>query len=296
MRKMLGVVLLVVSGAGQAELFDRGGGFIYDDILNLTWTQNANINGRAGWDEQLVWADGLSIYDAERSHSWDDWRLPSVDRDGDGVILGCWYETELACRDNELGYMYHHYGVTADAPGLFTGVQPDFYWSRTPDPRSYIAWGFNMGTGYRYDGGKRAENFAWAVRDGDVAVPILMPAINVQPNDDNNFVKTDGNFSDNMFVAIQGSAEFDATQVESATVKFGPAEASPQIIPGDVVDTNNDGIDDMQLEFRIADTGLGCDLVDAGVTLTGETNGGLIQFEGSDVVTTSECVEASCHP
>ena len=296
MRHPLGVILLFVLGSAQAALHDRGGGYIYDDVLNLTWIQYANINGRADWNEQNAWADGLSLYDVERNRYWDDWRLPNVDRDGDGIILGCWHDTELACRDNELGYMYHHYGVTADTPGLFIGLQPDVYWSSTPEARSYIAWGFNMGTGYRYDGGRRGEKFAWAVRDGDVAAPILMPAIDVQPSDDNNFVKTDGSFSDNMFVAIQGSAEFDATQVDSATVKFGPAEALPHIIPGDVVDTNNDGIDDIRLKFRIADTGLECDLVDHGVTLTGETNGGLIQFEGSDVVTTSECIEVSCHP
>ena len=128
------------------------------------------------------------------------------------------------------------------------------------------------------------------------AESILMPAIDVQPNDANNFVKTDGSFSDKMFVAIQGSAEFDATQVDSATVKFGPAAVSPHIIPGVINDRNEDEFDDMDLTFRIADTGLGCDLVDKAITLTGETNGGLIQFEGSDVVTTSECVATSCHP
>jgi hypothetical protein len=120
--------------------------------------------------------------------------------------------------------------------------------------------------------------------------------IDVQPNDDNNFVKTDGNFSDKMFVAIEGSATFDAAQVDSATVKFGPGEATPFTVPGTVVDTNNDGIDDMRLKFRIADTGLGCGYNDENVTLTGETNGGIIQFEGSDSVTTDLCDATSCHP
>jgi len=120
--------------------------------------------------------------------------------------------------------------------------------------------------------------------------------IDVQPNDDNNFVRTDGNFSAKMYVSVEGSAEFDASQVDASTVKFGPAEASPHTIPGNVVDTNDDGIDDMKLMFRIADTGLTCGISDEDVTLTGETNGALIEFEGSDVVTTELCDASSCHP
>lgn len=124
---------------------------------------------------------------------------------------------------------------------------------------------------------------------------VLLIDIDVQPTDDGNFVGTDGNYSDKMFVSIEGSAEFDATQVDTSTVKFGPAETSPHTIPGDVLDTNNDGIDDMRLGFLIYDTGLGCENVDD-VTLKGETNGGLIQFEGSDTVTTDLCDVSSCHP
>ena len=31
------------SGAAQATLIDRGGGLIYDSVLNVTWLQNANL-------------------------------------------------------------------------------------------------------------------------------------------------------------------------------------------------------------------------------------------------------------
>ncbi|MGI9291725.1 MAG: hypothetical protein ACR2QG_10675, partial [Gammaproteobacteria bacterium] len=119
--------------------------------------------------------------------------------------------------------------------------------------------------------------------------------IDVKPYDPTNHVRTDGDFKDRFYVSVLGSAGFDATQVDSASLKFGPAEAMPMAHPGAVVDSNRDGFADMKFKFRVADTGLSCDLVDEEVTLTGETNGGLMQFEGTDTVTTEFC-DVSCHP
>ncbi|MBS94194.1 MAG: hypothetical protein CL799_07110, partial [Chromatiales bacterium] len=48
---------------GGDSLIDRGGGLIYDDILGITWTQDANINGPDTWANQIAWAAGLSIVD-----------------------------------------------------------------------------------------------------------------------------------------------------------------------------------------------------------------------------------------
>ena len=39
-----------LSGAAQAALFDRGGGLIYDDVLNVTWLQDANYAKTSGYD------------------------------------------------------------------------------------------------------------------------------------------------------------------------------------------------------------------------------------------------------
>ena len=33
----------------------------YDDQLDITWTQNANIIGLDRWDSQVAWAAGLNI-------------------------------------------------------------------------------------------------------------------------------------------------------------------------------------------------------------------------------------------
>lgn len=139
-----------------------------------------------------------------------------------------------------------------------------------------------------------ADRQAGAIDNIVVGVDGILVEMDVVPNDSSNYVNTSGSYSDKMYVSIEGSAYFDATQVDSATVRFGPAGASPFVIPGSIVDSNQDGYSDMKLKFRIADTGLTCDNIDD-VTITGDTNGGLIHFEASDSVTTDACVE-SCHP
>lgn len=45
---------LVLSGAARAELFDRGGGMVYDDDLDITWMADWNHARTSGFD-----ADGL---------------------------------------------------------------------------------------------------------------------------------------------------------------------------------------------------------------------------------------------
>ena len=43
MKHILGVTFLFMVASAEAELFDRGGGFIYDDVLDITWTQDAGM-------------------------------------------------------------------------------------------------------------------------------------------------------------------------------------------------------------------------------------------------------------
>ena len=167
MRKLIVLTLVFISGAAQAALVDRGGGFIYDDVLDVTWTQNASINGADTWENQVAWADSLSIYDSVRGVTWDNWRLASADVNGDGVIVTCSAATEIACRDSELGYMGQFNGVTGGSPGLFTNVQSWFYWSGTEDSENN-AWAVLLG-GTEGNTNKEGIFSAWAVMDGDVA-------------------------------------------------------------------------------------------------------------------------------
>lgn len=101
------------------------------------------------------------------------------------------------------------------------------------------------------------QDYIWTIEvSGTPGGGIEVVEIDVQPNDPDNFVGTDGNFSDKIYLSVEGSASFDATQVDASTVRFGPAAAAPHTTPGDVVDTNHDGIDDMRLKFRIVDLGI----------------------------------------
>ena len=71
----------------------------------------------------------------------------------------------------------------------------------------------------------------------------------------------------NLSVAIVGEEAFDATQVDPATVRFGPNEASP--IRYKVKDYNRDDFPDLILTFKLAQTGIDCG--DTEATLFGET-------------------------
>lgn len=107
---------LLASGAAQAALFDRGGGLIYDDVLNITWLQDANYastsgyaaanavdngilakdnilaDGRMGWMAAMTWAENL-VYGG-----YDDWRLPVV---VDSGSAGCdWASSGTDCGYN----------------------------------------------------------------------------------------------------------------------------------------------------------------------------------------------------
>ena len=79
------VVLPLVSTLSHASLIDRGGGLIYDDVLDVTWLQDTNYaltsganDGKMIWYQANDWVTGLSYYDAVRDVTYDDWRLPTV--------------------------------------------------------------------------------------------------------------------------------------------------------------------------------------------------------------------------
>lgn len=78
--------LLCMATSTQAALYDRGGGLIYDAVLDITWLQDTryamtsgySADGAMDWLTANAWATGLSYYDAVRGVTWDDWRLPTL--------------------------------------------------------------------------------------------------------------------------------------------------------------------------------------------------------------------------
>jgi len=168
---------LLFADQSRAELYDRGNGLIYDDVLDITWLQNAISGGNKNWDKAVEWASNLEY------QGFDDWRLPSMSVSS-GIPTGaidlpvyCEYVTELECRDNELGYMYHYnLGGKANNPtGRLTGDQGFIqnlqrgHWSGTQSPKG--AWVFTFNYGGQPEDAKLIGNAVWAVRKGDVVKP-----------------------------------------------------------------------------------------------------------------------------
>lgn len=195
--------LLLVSFAipAQAALIDRGGGFIYDDVLDITWLQDASYGntGAMTWANAISWAATLSVADTRDGAGgvvYDDWRLPRVTDTG---VLGCnqsnfgtdcgfnvdtgtgeiaslYYDTlgNIALYDS-LGQIQSGYGFQNAGP--FINVQSSSYWSETEyAPMTSYAWYTDVHVGHQNATAKNFFSYAWAVRSGDVAVVPAPPA------------------------------------------------------------------------------------------------------------------------
>jgi len=174
-------IFLLLSTATPAALIDNGGGLIYDDVLNITWSQPDTFRN---WDEANTWASALTLGGA------NDWRLP-YNSVAAGVgpstsFIDCNTATELACRDNELGYMFYYnlggteVNVVANPNpdpaildlSLFPMLVSDIYWSGT-EFSTDKARGFDFYTGLQGYSDKVFNRFSWAVHPGSVgAVPL----------------------------------------------------------------------------------------------------------------------------
>ena len=185
-KKILGAACAVfftfISVSANAALVSRlGGAAAYDTVLDITWVTDASLNGYDTWDNQVTWAANLNYL------GFNDWRLASLSVAA-GVptgtatsVVDCSAVTELACRDNELGYMFYQNmgGILGDNKTgnqtvdgvLLTNVQDD-YWSGTEFNSSYARhFFFNFGNQHSF--GKNGNDYGWAVRAGDVsAVPV----------------------------------------------------------------------------------------------------------------------------
>lgn len=193
MKKFFALSLLAISGAAQAALVDRGGGFIYDDVLNVTWLQDANYAQTSGYDADgymtwygaMAWADGLSVYDSVRNVTYDDWRLPTTlqpdptctgQEPAHGGFPPQGYVTN--CTGSEMGHLWNVDGVSTYSSGLFlfqfSDIWDHTYWSGT----EYVhntqeAWNFWMSSGVQDTSFRTNHSYAMAVRDGDVAASVV---------------------------------------------------------------------------------------------------------------------------
>lgn len=137
-------------------------------------------------------------------------------------------------------------------------------------------------------------NTAGSYADWDyvAVVPTLLPiVIDVKPGSDANSVNPGSRGVIPVAVlttatAAGDPADFDAAELDPATVGFGPAGAVPAHSGGHLEDVDGDGDLDRIFHFRTAETGIACG--DTAATLTGETLAGQ-PVEGTDAVRTVGC-------
>ena len=201
----------LMTGTAQAQLFDRGGGLIYDSTLNVTWLADANYaqtsgydaDGRMNWNDAIAWVADLEYYDAVRNATYSDWRLPTLTdlgSPGCNYAFGgtdCGYNVDTASSElaslfygalgnkavvNSSGQQQLDHGLIDDPNNpndetLFSNLQSDYYWFGTPVALSgnTSAWFFRFATGEQYQALAAASLMrALAVRDGDLA-PVPLP-------------------------------------------------------------------------------------------------------------------------
>lgn len=155
---LLEAALISASPNALAALWDRGGGMVFDDNLQVTWLADANFaktsgfdaDGKLDWYAAHAWVDGLVV------HGYSDWRLPS-------------------------GNLNEFYALSqrSDLSMYFVNIRTDWtdsqYWyaeEYSPDPSSaqQFYWTYS-----RWNAGSKLNaNYVWALRDGDVA-PVPEP-------------------------------------------------------------------------------------------------------------------------
>jgi hypothetical protein len=196
----LSIVILsstfLLGGNSQAALFDRGGGLIYDDVLDVTWLQDATYartlglgSGKMNWVDATSWVSNLEYYDTVRNVTWSDWRMPATFSDEIGTV-----GFDETGQSSELAYMYYNnLGFTANKSldvnspdpqssnyNPFENLRYRGYWSSTLTEltQSDRAWSLHFHFGYQsYTKVLSDELNIWAVRDGDVSPVPLPPAI-----------------------------------------------------------------------------------------------------------------------
>ena len=177
-----GLISLGMVGSADAALVGRlaatPGGTdyqaYYDDVLDITWAADANINDVDTWQNQNAWAAGLDIGGVT------GWRLPttlqpdaSCSNQQSGIT-----SFGFNCSGSELGNLFYNtLGNTANSvtsTGPFSNVQSTGYWSATQFATfTNSAWVFDMSNGNQVAIDKDFTFYAWAVHSGDVsAVPV----------------------------------------------------------------------------------------------------------------------------
>lgn len=201
------------SGSARAALVLRGGGLIYDTVLNVTWLADMNhaqtqyqdsggalgtANGHMDWAQANLWAAGLDY------GGYSDWRLPttlqpdaSCSSQADPGNGAGTQSSGTGCTGSEMGHLFYAdlggrageslLDPTGDSAqelanlALFTNVADDFgaglFWSATAyAPAPGAAWMFYMSSGLQSALNTGFQLRALAVRDGDSGSQVPEPS------------------------------------------------------------------------------------------------------------------------
>ena len=198
----LAIGAAVLTSNAEAILVDRGPDMVYDTVLDITWARDAGLSPEfLTWQQANDWTGALVL------GGFDDWRLPLISASGlsdplnasASIEIACGTAgggDEVACRDNELGYMFYYnlQGPHGTQPEPNTPVSGDqiarggqeiqniynqLHWSGTSHD-SNLAWMFSFAfpalSGYNEMQPKTFFGSAWAVRTGDVITAVPEPA------------------------------------------------------------------------------------------------------------------------
>lgn len=204
-RPLLLAAALLGSAGAQAALHDRGGGLIYDDVLNLTWLQDANYaktsgydaDGAMDWFQAVAWADQL-VY-----AGFSDWQLPTITPvNGSSFQYGGSFDGStdagynITSATSPLAYMHavnlgNASGLTttgATGPcgnttsclqntGPFIHLDPSYasWYGQTFDVFPGYSWVYTNQSGYQTGNNSTQLAFAWAVHPGDIAAAVPEP-------------------------------------------------------------------------------------------------------------------------
>jgi len=161
--------ILGISTASHAELFNRGGGLIYDSANNITWladadypwTSDATIDDDGmTWSAAMKWAANLTY------EGYSDWRLPTI-------LSQSPSRSEMGILFEELGGKPGQGLPFLSQNNLFHNIQNTWsaiYWTNQ-EVANYkdAAFGFSFYDGLEYSPIKAMAQYAWAVRPGDSA-------------------------------------------------------------------------------------------------------------------------------
>jgi len=197
-------------------------------------------------------------------------------------VTGLWFAQEVAISGDEI----------LIGTGLNTGSTHLFDATTGSIKKTFPHYGATVSiAGNRQAIGEDSRVFIHNFEDIEVG-------IDVAPWDPDNTVYPDSD--QNIPVAFLGrntatgdATDFDPLQIDPATLRFGPAEASPNPGAQLVMDFDGDGNTDVGYPFSTQASGITCD--DTEVSVSGETYGGE-EFTATDTISTEDCETGGCHP